>query len=270
MKKINNISIIGCGWLGLELAKSLISDGNSIKGSTTSQEKFQDLKSEGINPFLISLTENGIYGNISSFLEGSEILIINVPPGLRSNPKKNHVREIEHLILETEASKIQNVLFVSSTTVYEDSKNFKSVTEDMASKHSNSAQQLLKIEELLHSNPNFKTTVLRFGGLFAEDRHPAKYLSGRSQIKNPDAPINLIHRDDCISIITKVIESKVWGTTLNAVIPEHPSKKIYYVNYCKTHNLTLPNYDETSISKGKKVSPERMVQLLDYGFKHGL
>ncbi|MEZ7854793.1 MAG: SDR family NAD(P)-dependent oxidoreductase, partial [Cyclobacteriaceae bacterium] len=31
------ISILGCGWLGLPLARQLVQQGHQIKGSTTSQ-----------------------------------------------------------------------------------------------------------------------------------------------------------------------------------------------------------------------------------------
>jgi hypothetical protein len=53
------------------------------------------------------------------------------------------------------------------------------------------------------SNSRFKTTVLRFGGLIGEDRNPFKFIAGRENMDNPDAPINLIHQADCIGIILK-------------------------------------------------------------------
>gem|GEM_PF-4555050 len=46
------ISIIGCGWLGLPLAEFLVQKGYLIKGSTTREEKLDQLKSKGIQPFL--------------------------------------------------------------------------------------------------------------------------------------------------------------------------------------------------------------------------
>lgn len=52
------ISILGCGWLGLPLAKQLIKKGFSVKGSTTSEEKISILKTEGIISFLISLSDS--------------------------------------------------------------------------------------------------------------------------------------------------------------------------------------------------------------------
>ena len=42
------ISILGCGWLGFPLAKSLVEKGFSVKGSTTSENKLSILSTAGI------------------------------------------------------------------------------------------------------------------------------------------------------------------------------------------------------------------------------
>ena len=52
----NKIGIIGCGWLGLPLAKEFISNNYKVKGSTTTKEKLEILKTEGIEAYLIDLS----------------------------------------------------------------------------------------------------------------------------------------------------------------------------------------------------------------------
>ena len=66
---MTQISILGCGWLGLPLAKSLIEKGFWVNGSTTSLEKIAVLKNEGITAFQIEVTENEIIGNLENFLK---------------------------------------------------------------------------------------------------------------------------------------------------------------------------------------------------------
>ncbi|RYE24983.1 MAG: SDR family NAD(P)-dependent oxidoreductase, partial [Sphingobacteriaceae bacterium] len=51
--KNKKISILGCGWLGLPLAKLLVAKGWQVKGSTTTFEKLNLLQEAGIEPFLI-------------------------------------------------------------------------------------------------------------------------------------------------------------------------------------------------------------------------
>ena len=67
------ISILGCGWLGLPLAKSLLSKSYEVKGSTTSESKIDLLKNAGISPFQIQLEENQIIGTIEEFLNESDV-----------------------------------------------------------------------------------------------------------------------------------------------------------------------------------------------------
>jgi nucleoside-diphosphate-sugar epimerase len=262
------ISIIGCGWLGLPLGKNLVENGYAVNGSTTSTEKLASLKISGISPFFIKLSETEINGNIYDFLNTSETVIINIPPGLRKNPNKNHIAEIRLLLEEVSKSTVRNIIYISSTSVFKDDYNFPVITEETKPNGiSASAKQLIKIEHLLRENTKLNTTIIRFGGLFDSNRHPANYLSGKENIANPKAPINLIHKNDCINIIQKVIKKDLWNVTINAVNPYHPERKLYYTAYCKQHNIEVPHFNIYEKSKGKIVESTNLVQLLNYNFK---
>ena len=52
---MQKVSILGCGWLGIPLAKALLKKGLLVKGSTTTVEKISLLKSFGVEPHLISI-----------------------------------------------------------------------------------------------------------------------------------------------------------------------------------------------------------------------
>ena len=265
------ISIIGCGWLGFPLANALIHEGYDAKGSTTSEDNLTILNEAGIRGYLIRLDDGGLHGNYQEFLSGSDVVVINIPPGLRKNPSKNHVAEIVHLIEAIEAQNIPQVLYVSSTSVFKDEDHFPKINHDkVPNGTSNSAKQLIEIENRLRENQNFKTTIIRFGGLFDAQRHPAKYLSGKQNISNPEAPINLIHKDDCIAIILSIIKNNLWNCSFNAVYPEHPRKVEYYSSYCKAHDLALPEFNVSQKSMGKIVDGSNLEQLLNYSFKRGI
>lgn len=269
-EKKSQISIIGCGWLGLPLAKLLIKNGYKIKGSTTSESKLSELKLKGIIPFLVELNEKSISDSATKFLAESETLVINIPPGLIKNPDKNHVSENKKLVEAVEKSNIKRVIYVSSTSVFKDAYPFPTITDlDAPNATSNSGKQLIKIENLLKANPNFETTILRFSGLIGNERHPGKILSGRKDVSNADAPVNLIHINDCISVIFSLIKNEIINETFNASFPFHPSKKSYYTDYCKMYGLEIP-YFSNSPSKGKIIDGSRLAQLLKYEYKTGV
>ena len=262
---MTKISILGCGWLGFPLAKALLKEDYLVKGSTTSVEKIVLLQNMGITPFQIVLSENKTTGNLAEFLENSEILIIDVPPKLRSLEQENFVEKIRNLIPFIEKSAVENVFFISSTSVYNDDDTF--VTEETIPKpDTESGKQLLETEQLLQNNSHFETTVLRFGGLIGEDRHPIHFLAGRENLDNPKAPINLIHQQDCVGIILKIIEMNAWNETFNAVAPFHPSREMYYTQKARDLNLVLPKFNNKDNSGGKIIWSDRVKNVLNYTF----
>jgi nucleoside-diphosphate-sugar epimerase len=262
---MTKISILGCGWLGLPLAKALLKKDYLVKGSTTSEEKLAVLKNAGIEPFLIVLSENKTTGSVTDFLKNSKILIIDVPPKLRGSGTENFVSKIRNVIPFIEKLAVENVLFISSTSVYNDGDAF--VTEETIPKpDTESGKQLLETEHLLLSNSNFKTTVLRFGGLIGEDRHPIHFLAGRENLDNPDAPINLIHQEDCIGIILKIIENNSWNQTFNAVTPYHPSREMYYTQKAIALNLALPKFNHENNFGKKIILSDTLENVLNYTF----
>lgn len=268
---MKQISILGCGWLGLPLAKSLIEKGYTIKGSTTSAEKIAVLKQVGIDAFKIEVSEAVIAGEMSSFLENSEILIVDIPPKLRGNSSENFVKKINTLISAIEKSAVGKIIFISSTSVYADDNSV--VTEaTKQNPETESGKQLLEAEKLLLNNTNFKTTVIRFGGLIGEDRHPVHFLSGRENIDNPEAPINLIHQADCIGIIEKILlyaqnDNMVWNQTFNAVAPFHPTRKEYYTKKAMELGLPLPIFSDDPNSCGKTIFSNMVESELKYTFQ---
>lgn len=271
------ISILGCGWLGLPLAKSLLSKGYEVKGSTTSESKLEVLKNAGISPFQIQLEENKIIGKMVEFLKETDVLIIDIPPGLRretsTSLEMTFVNKIKNLIPHIEKSGIQKVVFVSSTSVYSDGFPIVEITEKTKpNPDTESGKQLVIAETLLQSNAHFKTTVIRFGGLLGEDRHPVKFLAGRTNVENPDAPVNMIEREDCIGIIERALDfvrddNWEWNQTFNAVAPQHPTRKAYYHKKAEILNLPLPTFAENSESKGKIISSKKVETILGYSFQ---
>jgi nucleoside-diphosphate-sugar epimerase len=268
---MTQISILGCGWLGLPLAKALLEKGFSIKGSTTSSDKLSILENSGIQPYLIVLTPTLSKGegeeseNSSRFLQNSKILIIDIPPKLRGSGTENFVSKIKNFLPFIEKSAVENVLFISSTSVYGEN-NWVVTEATELNPDTESGKQLVQVEQLLQNNPNFKTTILRFGGLIGEDRHPIQFLAGRKNIENPNAPINIIHQRDCIGIILKIIELHSWNETFNAVTPFHPSRKEYYTQKSIDLDLDLPHFNTENSNFGRTISSSKVETILGYSF----
>jgi len=244
---------MGCGWLGKPLAASLITKGYSVKGTTTQISKLDDLRNAGIDPYVVELTETFIDGGIDEFLAGLDVLVVNIPPGLRSDPDSDFEGRIRLLVTEINAHKnIQQLLYISSIAVFEDADNIPTYNESKpANATDKKGKKLIAAEKVILKD--FKnSTIIRPGGLIGDDRHPVKYLAGKKNISNPEAPVNLTDRNYLIDVIEKVIDSKIELSVVHAISEEHESKKSYYIKKAQEFDLELPVFDNND-SNGKRV-----------------
>ena len=244
------IGILGCGWLGTALGEHLLSDGYSVKGSTTSNKKLKLLSEKGIRPFVVKLYEDAVEGDIKDFLQSVDVLIINVPPNLRKNPKSDYVKKMELLKERIKKHGVTYILFISSTSVYGTIDG--EITEETIPQPStNSGKQLLKSEQLFLNDPSLSTSIIRFGGLIGEDRHPVYRLSG-NELTNGEELVNLIHQNDCIHMIKTIMENSYWNEVFNGVYPYHPTKSEYYTSEAKKRGIPPPIYQQSSGNISKK------------------
>ena len=266
MKK-ETITILGCGWLGLPLAQKLVEEGYSVKGSTTREERLEILRDAGVEPWLVRLDPEVTGDDIVAFLQ-SDILVVNIPPLRRDDIVEYHIGQFSSLIDALGQSPVRSVLMVSSTSVYPPL-NREVIEEDAVDPESLAGQALLLVEEMLMQESGFQTTVLRFGGLVGYDRNPEKRLAGMTGITEPDQPMNLVHRDDCIRIISEIIRLKQWGEVFNACSPVHPPRKEYYGKAAAIAGIEPPPLvpsDEPA--PFKRVNSEKLVSALNYRFLH--
>ena len=265
---VKTIAIAGLGWLGQPFARHLQTLGYHVKGSVTSVEKAGKLQHHGIEAFPVELSEQGISGEIHAFLNKVDCLIIMIPPGLRRNTGADHVAKMTHFLTEIKNSSVKKVILVSSTSVYSDKQG--TVTEKIKPIAENdAAQQLIEVEQLFFTSEKLQTTIVRFGGLLGGKRQPVRYVAGRKNLNNGNAPVNLIHRDDCIGILSEIIKQDVYGHIFNAVTPFHPPKKEYYTQKAKELNLEPPSYsEEKENTVYKKVTSTNLEEVLGYNFKN--
>lgn len=250
---MNRISILGCGWYGLPLAKELKKLGWQVKGATTTQTKTTAIAKEGIEPFQIKVTPFAFDGK-TSFLE-TDYLIINIPPKRTPTIVKEFKGITEQLIkVINEAESLKGVLFISSTSIYPD------VYDELEENcelppDKDSGIALLNAEKELKEKVKCPLVVLRFAGLIGPGRNPGNFLSGRKNIKNGFAPVNLVHLDDCISATIEVLNNPFLSNTYNICSDKHPLRKDYYEQASKALNTLPPHFDlsEEGQKEGGKI-----------------
>ena len=250
------VGILGCGWLGKALATALKELNYKIRGSVRSDKNLNELDYSGIETFLIHLTPEKISGDFKRFLKDLDVLMISIPPNTRTNPEYDFARSIKLLLSEVEIYEVPQVLFISSTSVFEDDEKFSTYTESSEPNNKSKRASTLILAENHISNFDAVTTVIRPGGMIGDDRHPIKYLAGKNEVSNPDAPINLVHQDYLIQKLISIIESGKPPAVFNAVSEPHESRSKYYTREAQKRNLVAPQFSYTEPSKGKKIKSD--------------
>lgn len=268
MSTKNTVAIIGCGWLGIPLGSALSRAGWQVHGSTTRRERFEELAAAGIRPFLLKLEPDPWGEALEELLAGSTA-VVSIPPGRRrADVEEFHPRQIAALRKLLESSPVRRVVFLSSTSVYPSGIEDEFTEEDTREPDAASGRALRRAEATMRESPNFQTTILRLGGLAGADRQPARFLAGKRDLPSPNAPVNLIHRDDAVSIVVNVIEKGIWGEVFNVVCSGHPTKREFYTQEARRLGLEAPTFAPGDASGGKIVSNAKLLRRLGYTFQY--
>ena len=259
------ISVLGCGWLGLTLARNLISLGYKVKGSTTSIDKIKVLTEAGVIPYQFSITPP-LKAATKDFFE-TDILFLNIPFRRDLESPSFYLEQAHEVIRKMKGSPVKTVIFASSTSVYPDDRVL--ATEDRVINPDDPRSiVLLAAENLLQNKQSFKTVILRFAGLYGGTRKIGKFPAGKKDIPDGGSPVNLVHLDDCAAVVTAVIQRNIQNETLNVCSDQHPARRELYTKAAQAWGLPAPQFASLPSAKAKIVSNEKLKKLLGYKFIH--
>jgi len=279
-QEIKTVSILGCGWFGLALAKKLVDLNYTVKGSTTTPEKLGILKENRIQPYLINFTADQVSADPAFF--DTDVLFICIPPKRNSTELNAYPKKIK-LILDAAKNKSKHVVLISSTSVYDDEN--KIVDENTeANPGTDSGKVILEAENLLkgthrmnikhHADIHLmsndaKYTIIRFAGLIGPNRDPGRFFTGKKDVANGLAPVNLIQQADAVGIACKLLKKQAFGRIYNACSPEHPTKQDFYTAAAKASGLIEPEFIAEK-KNWKIVESVHVPKFLQYEFEKPL
>lgn len=264
------ISILGCGWLGLKLAKRLLQRDITyeIKGSTTSFQKLDRFESLGIAGYLFDLNPGFSIDHsvLESFFD-TDLLIVSIPPRLSQNEPGFYPQQIEAIIEAVKQSPVKEIIYISSTGIYPDLNRI--VTEeDVILPEQSASPDMVIAENLLTSlRPDKTVSILRFGGLIGYERIPGKYVKGQKDMTTGSIPVNYIHPDDAAEIIIMMTEGNVYNETFNIVAPLHPTRREIYESTCSQFGWEAPTFLQPNINPAYKIiSGTKFSEFYQYEF----
>jgi nucleoside-diphosphate-sugar epimerase len=252
----------------MALAKSLVADGHKVLGTTTTPEQLETMKAAGIDAHVLRLGTDFTPASeelLLRLLSAADVLVLNVPPrAAAAGAYPNLLRPVHRAVA---SAGTKHVLFVSSTSVYPDEPRV--MRENDALSTRDAASDVLRAEG--HFVPRYgqwKSTVVRLGGLIGPERAPGRFLAGRRDLAQGNAPVNLVHLTDVVGVLSAIIQHGVWGHTFNVCALKHPLRRDFYPVAAQHIHLEPPTFKAGNGVSGKIIDSTLVRNTLPYQFQY--
>ncbi len=254
------ILILGPGYVGSELAKTLKAPGHPVAATARTQEKAEALTSivDQVLPWNEATPAN--------FLDPYECLIFTAAATSYTpeNYVETYLKNSQKIAqAATTALNLKQIIYTSSTSVYGPG-NGETVTEESPLK---GPQVLIDTEKTLLAIPKKAVCILRLGEIIGPGRTLEDRLKKQGEKPFPgtgDKPVNLSPLEQSISAVQKAIDLKLAGI-YNAVSDLHLPRKAVYKAIAKDLNLPEPTWDPslpTHHSGNRIVSGDKLNNLI--------
>lgn len=294
------VLIVGCGYVGLPLGTELARLGHEVFGLRRSAVRDADLRAAGVTPLHADITRPETLGALPAsfdwvvncaatsgggvedyrrlYQHGNANLIEWLWPGSgRESADSSKSREVRQL---TSAATLKKFVYTSSTGVY--GQNDGSVVDETSptEPQSDTAKVLVETENVLLAaarDAGFPAIILRVAGIYGPERGYLlkQYLKGEARIEGQGGRfLNMIHRDDLISVIRAALERGIPGAIYNAADEEPVTQRTFFQwlagQLGKPPPPTMSEDAAANRKRGatnKRVSNQRLKAELGYRFK---
>ncbi|WP_075082490.1 SDR family oxidoreductase [Mariniblastus fucicola] len=224
--------VIGCGFLGLPLAKFWQSSGDSVHVTTRSEQRAADFFAAGLLPLVLDTTKPTTVQQLESMEFDTVVSAVGMDRSQYKSVHDVYVGGMQNVLNHLNENTGQ-LVYVSSTGVYGD---FDGAWVDESSPtdpQRDGGKACLAAEELLKASRFAdRTTILRMAGLYGNERIPTKSAVASKQWSKLSATgfLNLIHVDDAVQAICVVSDRRNFAETY-LVADSNPTLRREYYQY---------------------------------------
>lgn len=251
----DSVMIFGCGYVGTALARQLLASGVRVGALTRNAEKASNLKRLGLSEVVVEgLHNTGWHDKLTGSYSAVVNCVSSAGGGL--DGYRNSYIEGQQSILEwTLKSPVRRYVYTSSTSVYPQDGGIEVDESADISAASPTGLLLRESEQLLvaQSHRFDGWHVLRLAGIYGPERHYLLDLLRSGEVIIPgrgDYFLNLIHRDDIVSAICRVLsQNNPQHSGIYNLADDFPAKKESVVNWLAAKlDIPKPKFDPEQIS----------------------
>lgn len=276
----SRLLIVGCGYVGMQVAHRARDLGLSVWALTRSHSRFEELRGVGITPIAGDWLQASTLQSLAS--HPVDFVLVAVPHRADKNSEDNleagvppeeseamHVRGLQNL-LEALPQGWQRLCYLSTTGVFgEDSQQ--AVDEDTPVSPTRIGPRMAYAAEqwLLSSPARERTTILRLAGIYGPGRIPLqhKIRSGEPLAVPRGGYLNLAHRDDIAQAILQVFAQPLERSLYLFSDGKPVQRDLFYRKLAEKCGLDEPEFVEPDPNSprarratDKRIDPSRFLR----------
>jgi nucleoside-diphosphate-sugar epimerase len=258
--------VVGCGYLGLRVARLWRNAGARVCAVTRSADRARALAAEGLDPLVGDVTApDGLPA-----LPAVDTLFwaVGFDRASGASYRDVHVGGLGRVL--DAIPDTARVVFASSTGVWGTDDG--GIVDETTPAHParEAGRVLLEAEDLLHARVGDRGTALRFAGLYGPGRLPRldDLKAGRPIAADPDSWLNLVHVDDAAAVVCAVAAAPR-PAPLYVVSDGRPLlRRDWYARLAELTGSPPPRWDPAAVPRrgaDKQVDPTHL--FTDLGFR---
>jgi nucleoside-diphosphate-sugar epimerase len=219
---MSRVLIAGCGYVGCALGERLVAASDTVWGLRRRPLSLPP----GVEPIEADLA---VARTLRDLPRDLDFVVYAASPSGRDDAhyRTAYVEGLSRLLeaLDRARQNPRRIYFLSSTSVYEQSKGeWVDETSETSPRHF-SGRRLLEAETLLRESP-FSATVLRLGGIYGPGRTRLlqQVRAGQATYRPGTHYTNRIHRDDCARAIVHLMSCAA-SQPLFLVVDSEPAEE---------------------------------------------
>lgn len=251
--------IIGCGDIGVRLARILQQESLRVYGMSRSEESAARLQTFEIEPVMANLDDQDSLAQLPA--AGKVVFYLAPPPG--GGPVDGRMRKFCKALAADNLP--EKILYVSTSGVYGDCGGEWVTEETPLNPQTSRAQRRVDAESTLLAwgkEYGVPVVILRVTGIYGPGRLPlARVQQGHPVLSEQESPpTNRIHADDLAVVCARAMAEAADGDIFN-VSDGQPGTMTQFFN-AVSDLLGLPRLPQVDMAEAKKVMNPMMLSYL--------
>ncbi len=267
-----NIAIIGCGYLGLEVASLWAKKGYHVTATTRTPEKLPELLKVAQKAVILKGNDEDEF---IPLIANNEVILVTTAADSPEHYESAYLHTAQifrRLALEMDLPR--DLIYTSSTSVYGDHHGrFVDETSELLAKNDltkiliEAERNYLSLEEI-----GWNVCIFRLAEIYGPGREISKRvrsLQGHSLPGTGSQYTNMIHKADCASAIHYALRCHLKGI-FNLADDDHPTRKEMYDAIADKFHLPHVNFDSamTGNHEGSKRVSNHKIKSEGFAFLH--